>query len=182
MSISCSGFQASAYRKPFRRRKALWLGPPPFAFFLTLLLLLTIAESRGSKRNIPPDPNAPQDPCQARGLDCSSTCCQVNVCAPVLNEDNCAGYIKRPYVELYIGFGAVFALIIGTPIIVSIINCLVLTKFCKKYDELSDTYWGGYSVTDCLSKLCPCFCYRVQDYERGVKHHHTSHVQKQIHH
>ena len=43
---------------------------------------------------------------------------------------------------------------------IRIVNFLFLYKFCEKYDEMSETYWGGYSVCDCFSMLCPCWCYK----------------------
>ena len=48
---------------------------------------------------------------------------------------------------------------------IRIVNFLFLYKFCEKYDEMSETYWGGYSVCDCFSMLCPCWCYKRQPYE-----------------
>jgi hypothetical protein len=54
---------------------------------------------------------------------------------------------------------------VGLPLIVKIINCLMLRKFCQRFDEMSQVHWGGYSVCDCFSMLCFCCCYKKQAYE-----------------
>jgi hypothetical protein len=100
------------------------------------------------------------------GLDCSATCCVTDRCAPSLSDDVCSTHFSRPYLELYVGLGCIFGLIIGIPMFVKLMNCLVLHKFCMTFDEMSETYWGGYSICDCFSLLCPCFCFRRQRYER----------------
>jgi hypothetical protein len=103
--------------------------------------------------------------CSALGIDCSKTCCLETKCAKKLNDEDCLGYETRSYVELYIGFGTIIGLFVGIPWIIKIINCLMLHKFCMRFDEMSQVYWGGYSVCDCFSKLCFCCCYKTQAYE-----------------
>lgn len=98
-------------------------------------------------------------------MDCSKTCCLGDKCAKKITEAECAGYDTRPFYELYIGFGALLALAVGIPLVIKVVNCLMLHKFCPRFDEMSQTYWGGYSFCDCLTLICPCFCYKRQEYE-----------------
>ena len=98
--------------------------------------------------------------CAAIGLDCSKTCCLETKCAKKKTDKDCLDYNARPFLELYIGLGTILAIFIGIPIILKIVNCLIFFKFCQRFDEMSQTHWGGYSICDCLSFFCACFCYK----------------------
>ena len=94
--------------------------------------------------------------CIAAGLgDCAPTCCLVGSeppsCAPYISDANCATYYNKNILELYIGFGTVFGVLIFIPLFIKVVNCLMLVKFCKSYDEMSDTWLGGYSICDLFS-------------------------------
>lgn len=54
---------------------------------------------------------------------------------------------------------------IAIPLFIKLMNCLVLFKFCQKYDDMSESYFGGYSVCDCFAACCFCWCYKRQAYE-----------------
>lgn len=54
---------------------------------------------------------------------------------------------------------------VAIPFFIKLMNCLVLFKFCKSYDEMSETYFGGYSICDCFATCCFCWCYKRQAYE-----------------
>ncbi len=56
-------------------------------------------------------------------------------------------------------------LLIGIPLFIKIMNCVVLFKFCETYDDMSETYYGGYSLCDCFSYICFCCCFKRQAYE-----------------
>lgn len=155
---------------------------------LILLYLVTLIDARGGKKKKggaggggatngagnATGEGPSTDPCQNAGLDCSDTCCLIGFdrkpvlppqCAPAITDDMCAIYYNRAYNQLYIGFGSIFAAIIMIPIFIKAINCLLLVKFCKHYDDMSETWLGGYSICDCLSHLCPCCCFKRQPYE-----------------
>jgi len=103
--------------------------------------------------------------CSDLGLDCSKTCCNGTGCAAKINDNDCTSYETRDYIELYVGFGTILALFTMIPLCIKIVNCLMLYKFCKRFDEMSQVYWGGYSICDCCSMLCFCCCYKRQPYE-----------------
>lgn len=71
--------------------------------------------------------------------------------------------------ELYVGFGILVGMMIAIPFIIKLMNCLVLFKFCQKYDDMSETHFGGYSICDCFAALCFCWCYKHQAYEDEEK-------------
>ena len=127
-------------------------------FFITQVS----SQTRGFSR--PLKGESPQT-CLDLGLDCSETCCLGDECAEEITDDECTGYDTRPFYELYIGFGSLIALAVGVPLIIKVMNFLMLHKFCPRFDEMSQTHWGGYSICDCLTLLCPCFCFKRQDYE-----------------
>jgi hypothetical protein len=64
-----------------------------------------------------------------------------------------------------VGFGILIGTMIAIPFFIKLMNCLVLFKFCQKYDDMSETYFGGYSICDFFAVLCFCWCYKRQAYE-----------------
>lgn len=105
------------------------------------------------------------------GLDCSATCCNEdnNVCYDDLAD--CAGYTVRDYDELYVGFGSLVALMVGVPLTVKFLNCFLLAKMCKKYNESTGSYEGGYSFCDILSLIFGCCnCKKQNDTEKVAIH------------
>lgn len=68
--------------------------------------------------------------------------------------------------ELYVGIGILIGIMIGIPLFVKVMNCLMLVKFCETYDDMTETHFGGYSICDCFSVCCFCWCYRKQAYEK----------------
>lgn len=130
---------------------------------LSLILMSSVsAQTRGFSRK---PKGEGLESCTAKGLDCSKTCCVDGACAKKATDDECTGYNTRPFLELYIGLGSLLALAIGVPLIIKIMNCVLLHKFFPRFDEMSQTHWGGYSLCDCLTMLCPCFCFKRQAYE-----------------
>ncbi len=66
--------------------------------------------------------------CATLNLDCSETCCLIDVCAEV--KLDCATSFKRPFEELYIGFASIFLITIGVSVVIGIINFCLRHKFC----------------------------------------------------
>lgn len=87
-------------------------------FFSNLIIQV---ESRGKKKKSGSGSTAS---CSSKGLDCSATCCLDSTCA--IDLADCAGYTNRDLTELYTGFGALIALMIGIPILISGLNICVI--------------------------------------------------------
>ena len=92
--------------------------------------------------------------CASLGLDCSDTCCTGAECAET--KLDCAKSYKRPFIELYIGFGTIVGIIVFTSLVVSVGNFCLNHKFFQSYDEASDSYIGGCSLCDAISCLVTC--------------------------
>ena len=118
------------------------------------LMLIDISEARGKKKKKRPSAGNSGPTCESLGLDCSETCCSGSECAE--SKLDCAAEFKRPFLELYIGFGTVFGITMGVSIIIGVINFCLMFKFCQHYDENLDTYVGGFSICDALSCLLTC--------------------------
>jgi hypothetical protein len=69
---------------------------------------------------------------------------------------DCAKPFKRPFSELYIGFGTILGITIGVSLFICIINFCITFKFCQHYDENLDTNVGGCSICDLISCLLTC--------------------------
>ena len=107
-------------------------------------------------------------------MDCSATCCLVGVnavltqppqCADAVSDANCAVFATRDVNEFYNGLLSIIGFIVLIPLTIKIVNFLMLAKFCKTFDEMSETWIGGYSVIDCLAIPCKRWCYKKQAYE-----------------
>lgn len=92
--------------------------------------------------------------CSSLGLDCSETCCLIDICAET--KLDCATRFKRPFSELYIGFASIFGIVLSLSLIVCFVNFCLMYKFCQHYDESVDTYVGGFSICDVVSCLLTC--------------------------
>ena len=136
---------------------------------LVCLMQATMIDGRGGKKKKKKVAGGgAADPCwDYYELDCSDTCCKVDRCADGIDE--CQAYYKRPFLELYVGFGILIGTMIAIPFFIKIMNCLVLFKFCQTYDEMSETHFGGYSICDCFAVCCFCCCYKRQAYEKEEK-------------
>jgi len=119
------------------------------------ILIIDLSEARGKKKKKRPSAGGGSGPtCQSLGLDCSDTCCTGSECAET--KLDCAMEFKRPFQELYIGFGTVVGITVGVSVIIGIINFCLMFKFCQTYDENLDTYVGGFSICDAISCLLTC--------------------------
>ena len=92
--------------------------------------------------------------CNSLGLDCTETCCTGEECAET--KLDCAKVFKRPFIELYIGFGIIIGITMAASLYVCIGSFCLVHKFCQQYDESSDSYIGGFSICDALSCLLSC--------------------------
>ncbi len=120
---------------------------------MVLILLFDIVDARGKKKK-KRGAGGTGPTCASLGLDCSETCCTGSECAEV--KLDCAVAYKRPFTELYIGFGTVIGITVGVSIIIGLVNFCLMFKFCQTYDEGLDTYVGGCSICDALSCLLTC--------------------------
>lgn len=66
--------------------------------------------------------------CQGLNLDCSATCCLIDVCAETKIE--CATKFKRPFSELYTGFASIFLIAMGVSVVIGLVNFCLMYKFC----------------------------------------------------
>lgn len=73
----------------------------------------------------------------------------INYCAD--SKLDCAVNIKRPFIELYTGLGAIFGIIIGVTFLIYLVNFCLIYKFCQRYDENLDALVGGVSICDMIS-------------------------------
>jgi hypothetical protein len=69
---------------------------------------------------------------------------------------DCAVPFKRPFSELYIGFGTILGIALGVSLVIAFVNFCLMFKFCQHYDENLDTYVGGCSICDLISCLLTC--------------------------
>ena len=104
--------------------------------------------------------------CQQMGLDCSSSCCLYNYCAET--KLDCVTYWYRPFTDLYVGLGSVFAIIIGVSVVICIINFCVVYKFCQTFDENTESWVGGFSICDMFTCLLTCGMNRARPDEGAV--------------
>ena len=124
-------------------------------FLISSLMILDYVEARGKrKKKGSSSSNAGGPTCATLGLDCSSTCCQVDVCAEM--KLDCAKKFKRPFEELYTGFGSILLITIGISLMICFINFCLMHKFCRRYDENLDFYVGGFSICDLMMCLFTC--------------------------
>ena len=122
-------------------------------FFLASLL--SLADARGKKKK-KGGSGGPAPTCASLGLDCSETCCAQSGSECAELKLDCAVPFKRPFTELYIGFGTLIAIAMGVSLIISFVNFCLMFKFCQHYDENLDTYVGGCSICDFISCLLTC--------------------------
>lgn len=130
-------------------------------FYFTLIIIfyflirsLDGVDARGKKKKKRPAGGGSSPTCASLGLDCSDTCCTGEECADT--KLDCAQIFKRPFIELYIGFGTIIGIIIIVSLSVCIGNFCLVHKFCQHYDEGSDCYIGGFSLCDALACLLTC--------------------------
>jgi len=110
----------------------------------------------------------------AAGLDCSQTCCLVGInadptqppqCAEQVTDNDCSIFYTRDVNEFYNGMLSLIGFLVLIPVMIRVVNCMMLVKFCQTFDEMSETWIGGYSVIDCLALPCSRWCYKKQAYE-----------------
>ena len=118
-----------------------------------ILMLIEMSDARGKKKK-KGGGGSSGPTCASLGLDCSDTCCTGSECAET--KLDCATSYKRPFIELYIGFGTIAGITIGVSLITGLVNFCLMYKFCQHYDENLDTYVGGFSICDALSCLLTC--------------------------
>ncbi len=116
--------------------------------------LLLSADARGKKKKKRGGSSGSGPTCASLGLDCSETCCTGSECAEV--KLDCATEYKRPFTELYTGFGVIFGIIIGVSVLIGFGNFCFQFKFCQRYDEGLDTYVDGCSLFEMMSCLLTC--------------------------
>ena len=128
-----------------------------FTLVLVMALLLTSlpgADGRGKKKKKRPAGGGSGPTCESLGLDCSDTCCTGDECAET--KLDCAKEFRRPYAELYIGFGTVLGIVVSFSLMISTGHFCLNHKFFQHYDEATDTYVGGFSICDAMSCLLTC--------------------------
>ena len=64
----------------------------------------------------------PAPTCASLGLDCSETCCAQSGSECAETKLDCAVPFKRPFTELYIGFGTILGITIGVSVFICIMN------------------------------------------------------------
>ena len=76
----------------------------------------------------------------AAGLDCSQTCCLVGVnadptqppqCAEQVTDNDCSIFYTRDVNEFYNGLLTLIGFLILIPVMIRVVNCLMLVKFCQ---------------------------------------------------
>jgi hypothetical protein len=122
---------------------------------ITLVTLFDSADARGKKKKKKAG-GGPAPTCTSLGLDCSATCCAQSGVECAEAKLDCAVPFKRPFTELYIGFGTILGITIGVSVLIGFVNFCLMFKFCQHYDENLDTYVGGCSLCDCFSCLLTC--------------------------
>ena len=118
--------------------------------------MMSFVDARGKKKKPSGGSSGPAPTCDSLGLDCSATCCNQAGTDCADTKMDCAVPFKRPFSELYIGFGTILGIALGVSLLICLIDCCLLVKFCQKYDENLDTYVGGCSVCDFISCLLTC--------------------------
>ena len=73
----------------------------------------------------------------------------------------------RPFSDLYVGLGSVFAIIIGVSIVIASINFCVIYKFCQTFDEDTESWVGGFSICDMFTCLLTCGMNRARNEDDG---------------
>ena len=119
------------------------------------MALFASADARGKKKK-KRGGGGPAPTCASLGLDCSATCCAQSGVECAETKFDCAVPFKRPFTELYIGFGTILGITIGVSLLIAFVNCCLMFKFCQHYDENLDTNVGGCSICDLISCLLTC--------------------------
>jgi hypothetical protein len=122
---------------------------------ITILTLVDSVEARGKKKK-KRGGGGPAPTCASLGLDCSETCCVPSGEECAETKLDCAKPFKRPFTELYIGFGTILGITIGVSVLIGFVNFCLMFKFCQRYDEGLDAYVGGCSLCDLISCLLTC--------------------------
>jgi len=122
---------------------------------IAIVTLIDSVEARGKKKKKRTG-GGPAPTCASLGLDCSQTCCAQSGLECSETKFDCAVPFKRPFTELYIGFGTILGITIGVSLFICIMNFCLMFKFCQHYDENLDTYVGGCSICDIISCLLTC--------------------------
>jgi len=74
----------------------------------------------------------------------------------------------RPFSDLYLGLGSVFAIIVGVSVVICIINFCVGYKFCQTFDENTESWVGGFSICDMFTCVLTCGMNRARVDENAV--------------
>ena len=122
---------------------------------ITFVTLFACVEARGKKKK-KRGGGGPAPTCASLGLDCSATCCVPSGEECAETKLDCAVPFKRPFKELYIGFGTILGITIGVSFFIAFVNFCLMFKFCQHYDENLDTNVGGCSICDLISCLLTC--------------------------
>ncbi len=85
------------------------------------------ADGRGKKKKKRGGGGSSGPTCESLGLDCSETCCAGAECAET--KLDCATVFRRPYSELYIGFGTIVGIIISISLMVGVGGFCLNHKF-----------------------------------------------------
>ena len=135
--------------------------------FVLLVALPEFVDGRGKKKKkSAPSTGGSGVTCDSLGLDCSATCCLVDVCADT--KFSCAQTVKRPYSELYYGFITIIVITVGLSLLIGVINFCLMYKFFQHYDENLDSMVGGVSICDIISCLLTCgLIYRKKENQAG---------------
>ena len=135
---------------------------------VTVLLITSFpgVDARGKKKKKAGGGGSSGPTCESLGLDCSATCCTGSECADT--KLDCATNFRRPYSELYIGFGTIIGITVSFSLMVAIGDFCLNQKFFQHYDEASDSYVGGCSVCDAFSCLVTCgLIYRQRESQKS---------------
>lgn len=65
-------------------------------------------------------------------------------------------FYYRPFSDLYLGLGSVFAILVGVSVVICIINFCVVYKFCQTFDENTESWVGGFSICDIFTCVLTC--------------------------
>eukprot|EP00347_Sterkiella_histriomuscorum_P009552 403340767 len=126
-----------------------------------LLNLIIFVEGRGKKKKRSGGSLA------TCTMDCSPTCCLDSVCAT--DAADCAGYVNRELMEMYFGFSAIIALMLGIPSIICLFNFCLLHRFCKEIDEADGVEQGGFTLCQIVSNAMTCRCLNFLKQKRPIE-------------
>jgi len=94
-----------------------------------LVSMIDLADARGKKKK-KKGGGGPAPTCQSLGLNCDETCCAPSGTECAEAKIDCAKPFKRPFTELYIGFGTILGITIGVSLLIAFVNFCLMFKFC----------------------------------------------------